>query len=107
MPVERLEESAARVERRRLQDGSPRHHLGEFCLGTPQTRIKGTFFLFWSDVVSGEAYRLPMTILGIGGGLRLDLSEDRGTLEGAFSGSVEGLNEAIQAGIGRRAAASQ
>lgn len=67
---------------------------------TPQTRIKGSFRLPWSEIVDGEAYRMPMRISALGGGVRLTLSEDRGILDGEFLGSIDALNDAIQVGAG-------
>ena len=65
----------------------------------PQTRRLGRFTLAWGDIESGKAYRLPKK-LPVGGGLQLVLSQNRGTLDGEFLGSVKHLNEAIQAGLG-------
>jgi hypothetical protein len=73
---------------------------------TPQARINGSFRLPWSVIVSGGAYRLPFRIPGLGGAVSLVLADSRGTLDGEFIGSIEELNNAIQAGIGVEAPSS-
>jgi len=69
---------------------------------TPQTEVSGTFDLPWAAVEAAEAYRLPGKIPGLGGGVALRLSDNRGAVEGEFLGSVRGFSEALE--LSRRAA---
>lgn len=74
---------------------------------TPQTEVSGTFDLPWSAVDVASVSRLSGKLPGLGGGITLTLSGDRGVVKGEFLGSMKGLSEALDAssrgsGTGRR-----
>jgi hypothetical protein len=62
--------------------------------------ISGAFCLPWSAVERAEAHRIP-DMLPLGGAFTLELSENRGVIEGEFLGSLRGLSEALE--LSRRA----
>ncbi len=69
---------------------------------TPQTEVSGAFDLPWSEVEAAGTSHLPGKLPGLGGGLTVRLTDDRGVIEGEFLGSVRGLSKALVAS--RRAA---
>jgi len=62
--------------------------------------ISGAFCLPWSAIEEAEAHRIPGK-LPFGGAFTLELSGNRGVIEGEFLGSLRGLSKALE--LSRRA----
>jgi len=67
---------------------------------TPQTRIKGEFYLPWSKVGAFKVWKMGGKIPGLGGGIEVNVLGVDHPLTGEFLGSVKGISEAF-ARVGR------
>jgi hypothetical protein len=69
---------------------------------TPLSAISGVFHLPWSAIDGVDVYRLPGKLPGVGGGVNLRLTANRGAIRGEFIGSLRGMSEAVEL-LGRSA----